>query len=179
MKIDTKAAISQAAQVLWNTWQSNGRIEQLPVDGRPTTRRQGYEVQAEVARLSGQTVMGWKIAATSEAGQKHIGVDGPQAGRMLSERAFDSGAVVPLTGNGMLVAGAEFAFRMGRDLPPRAAPYTQEEVLGAVASLHPSIEIPDSRYRDYALVGEAQLIADSACACYYVLGPATTFNWRT
>jgi 2-keto-4-pentenoate hydratase len=179
MKTNTNAAISQAAQVLWSTWQSNGRIEQLPVDCRPTTRAQGYEVQAEVARLSGQAVMGWKIAATSEAGQKHIGVDGPQAGRMLSARAFDSGAAVPLTGNGMLVAEAEFAFRMGRDLPPRAAHYTQEEVLGAVASLHPSIEIPDSRYRDYAVVGEAQLIADSACACYYVLGPATGFNWRT
>ena len=170
--------MTQAAQVLWNTWQSNGRIEQLPVAIRPATRAQGYQVQAEVARLSGQSVMGWKIAATSAAGQKHIGVEGPQAGRMLSERAFASGAVVPLTGNGMLVAEAEFAFKLGRDLPPRFAAYTQGEVLAAVASLHPSIEIPDSRYRDYATVGEAQLIADNACACYYVLGPAATFNWR-
>ena len=170
--------MKQAGQLLWSTWQSNGRIEQLPLAIRPTTRAQGYQVQAEVARLSGQAVMGWKIAATSSAGQKHIGVDGPQAGRMLASRAFDSGATVPLTGNGMLVAEAEFAFRMGCDLEPRAAPYTQQEVLVAVASLHPSIEIPDSRYRDFAAVGEAQLIADSACACFYVLGPATNMDWR-
>ncbi len=171
--------MTPAAQLLWSTWQGNGRIEQLPVTIRPTTRAQGYQVQAEVARLSGQAVMGWKIAATSAAGQKHIGVDGPQAGRMLAERSFDSGAVVPLTGNGMLVAEAEFAFKLGRDLVPRACAYTQQEVLAAVASLHPSIEIPDSRYRDYAVVGEAQLIADNACACYYVLGPATNFDWRS
>ncbi len=179
MQITTEAEkMTQAAQLLWSTWQGNGRIEQLPLSCRPTTRAQGYQVQAEVARLSGQAVMGWKIAATSAAGQKHIGVEGPQAGRMLAGRSFDSGAVLPLTGNGMLVAEAEFAFRMARDVPPRIAPYTLEEVLAAVASLHPSIEIPDSRYRDYATVGEAQLIADSACACYYVLGPATTFDWR-
>jgi hypothetical protein len=29
-----------------------------------------------VARQSGDTVAGWKIAATSEAGQKHINVEG-------------------------------------------------------------------------------------------------------
>lgn len=178
MKTMGQADIAQAAQILWSTWQANGRIEQLPVACRPTTRAQGYQVQAEVAKLSGQAVMGWKIAATSEAGQKHIGVDGPQAARLLAQRAFDSGAALPLAGNGMLVAEAEFSFKMGRDLSPRATAYTQEEVLAAVASLHPSIELPDSRYRDYASVGEAQLIADSACACYYVLGPATGFNWR-
>ena len=174
----TPAKMTRAAQLLWSTWQNNARIEQLPLACRPTTRAQGYQVQAEVARLSGQAVMGWKIAATSAAGQKHIGVEGPQAGRMLAGRSFDSGAVLPLTGNGMRVVEAEFAFKMGRDLAPRPAPYTQDEVLAAVASLHPSIEVPDSRYRDFASVGEAQLIADSACACYYVLGSATQFEWR-
>lgn len=170
--------LAQAAQILWHTWQSLGRIEQLPPACRPRTRAQGYAVQAEVARLSGQDVLGWKIAATSAAGQAHIGVSGPQAGRLLALRAFGSGATVSLAGNGMRVAEAEFAFRMARDLLPRSAPYTRDEVLDAVASLHPSIEIPDSRYRDFASVGEAQLIADSACACHYVLGPATDFAWR-
>ena len=55
-------------------------------------------------------------------------------------------------------------------LPPRAAPYTIEEVLAAVETLHPAIEVPDSRYEDFAKVGAAQLIADNACAHYFVLG---------
>ncbi|MGY2931283.1 2-keto-4-pentenoate hydratase [Bradyrhizobium sp. GM6.1] len=67
---------------------------------------------------------------------------------------------------------------MGRDLPPRAAPYTVDEVLAAVDSLHPAIEIPDSRFADFASAGEAQLIADNACAHLFVLGAATNANWR-
>ena len=175
--MDNRAA-AQAARIIWNTWQANDRVDGLPADCRPTSRQDGYKVQSEVARLSGQALFGWKIAATSQAGQKHIGVDGPLGGRLLEKRAFQSGASVPMVNNLMKVAEAEFAFRMARDLPPRASAYSMEEVLDAVASLHPAIEIPDSRYRDFAKVGAAQLIADNACASYFVLGPATGGDWR-
>jgi 2-keto-4-pentenoate hydratase len=49
----------------------------------------------------------------------------------------------------------------------------------AVGSLHPAIEVPDSRYRDFARVGAPQLIADTACSCWFVLGLPTTSNWRS
>jgi 2-keto-4-pentenoate hydratase len=78
----------------------------------------------------------------------------------------------------MRVAEAEFAFRMGADLPPRSRPYRADEVLAAVAALHPAIEVPDSRFEDFTLVGAAQLIADNACADYFVLGPAAPAGWR-
>ncbi len=171
-------AAEQAARIIWKTWQANERIDGLPADCRPTSRHEGYKVQSEVARLSGQALFGWKIAATSKAGQKHIGVDGPLAGRILDNRAFQSGASVPMVNNLMKVAEAEFAFRMAHDLLPRASEYSMEEVLDAVASLHPAIEIPDSRYREFAKVGAAQLIADNACASYFVLGAATEADWR-
>ena len=48
----------------------------------------------------------------------------------------------------------------------------------AVRSLHLSIEVPDSRFSDFTKVGAAQLIADTACASWLVLGPATTVPWR-
>jgi 2-keto-4-pentenoate hydratase len=76
------------------------------------------------------------------------------------------------------VAEAEFAFRLGADLPPRGAPYDVAACLDAVASLHPAIEIPDSRYRDFATAGALQLIADLACGHYFVLGAAATADWR-
>lgn len=172
------AAASDAAQLLWQTWSTGGRIAALPATCRPQSRREGYRVQAEVARVSGQSQFGWKIAATSKAGQQHIGVDGPLAGRLLEKRCFESGAEVSLANNIMRVAEVEFAFRMRRDLAPREADYTTAEVLDAVESLHPAIEIPDSRYQDFAKVGAAQLIADCACASYFVLGPATVADWR-
>jgi 2-keto-4-pentenoate hydratase len=174
----TKAA-RDAAAALWRHWQSGTRIEELPVECRPADRAAGYLTQQEVVALAGQPIAGWKIAATSVAGQKHIGVDGPIAGTLLANRVLPIGAHVPLDGNAMLVAEAEFAFTFGTDMPARPAPYSREDVLAAVTSLHPAVEIPDSRYVDFARVGAPQLIADTACSCWFVLGPATGADWRS
>lgn len=135
-------------------------------------------MQAVLERSSSAPLFGWKIAATSKAGQAHIGVDGPLAGRILAERVLTDGATSSLAGNGMRVAELEFAFRMGRDLPPRDEPYGQPEVLDAVASLHPAIEIPDSRFVDFVAAGGVQLVADNACAHEFVLGESTGAAWR-
>ena len=170
--------ILESATILWNAWTHSQLIDELPEHCRPTERSHGYAIQAEIARLSGQNLFGWKIAATSSDGQKHIGVDGPLAGRLLSGRVMDTGSTLTLGNNLMKVAEAEFAFRMAQALPARSAAYEMQEVLAAVDSLHPAIEIPDSRYRDFVSVGAAQLIADNACASWFVLGPATNANWR-
>jgi len=170
--------IHAAAAMLWQHWRQSTRLDELPAQCRPASRAEGYAIQAELAKLSGQHTVGWKIAATSTAGQQHIRVDGPLAGCLLSARAVEAGARVSLAGNNMKVAEAEFAFRMGQPLPKRALAYGVAEVLAAVASLHPAIEVPDSRYRDFTRVGAAQLIADVACACWFLIGPATRADWR-
>src|SRR5262245_8250639 len=133
--------IRDGAAIMWRHWSASTRLDQLPSEARPRDRVEGYAVQAEVARLSGDRVAGWKIAATSEAGQRHINVDGPLAGRLLSRRMVPPGSSVSLAGNVMRVAEAEFAFRMARALPPRSEPFTTDDVMDAVASLHPAIEI--------------------------------------
>lgn len=168
----------EAAQILWNAWQQQRRIGALPERCRPATRAEGYQIQAAILALSGRAQFGWKIAATSGAGQAHIGVAGPLAGRLIEGRIHASGDAVPLAGTQMHVAEVEFAFRMARDLPPRDRPYTVDEVLEAVESLHPAIEVPDSRYEDFVRAGGPQLIADNACAHRFVLGPACTVDWR-
>ena len=38
--------------------------------------------------------------------------------------------------------------------------------------------MPDSRFQDFTRVGAAQLIADTACASWLVLGPAVDRPWR-
>jgi len=164
---------------LWRHWQDGKRLTALPEQFRPATRAEGYAIQAELEKRSGAPLFGWKIAATSLAGQKHINVDGPLAGRILAERLRDADKPLPIGGNAMRVAEAEFAFRFARDLAPRAKPYAVAEVLDAVESLHPAIEVPDSRFDDFVAAGAAQLIADNACAHDFVLGPATTAPWRS
>ena len=48
-----------------------------------------------------------------------------------------------------------------------------------VDALHVAIEIPDSRFDDFAVAGAPQLVADTACADFFVLGPAAPDGWRT
>lgn len=167
-----------AADFLLNAWNADRHIDAIPEANRPASRADGYAIQRHVGELSGQPTVGWKIAATSSAGQAHLKVDGPLAGRLLRDRVHPAGTPIVLGNNGMRVGEAEFCFRMGQDLPPRDTPYEQAEVMAAAATLHPAIEIPDSRYSDFCIVGSPQLIADNACAHHFVLGNATTANWR-
>ena len=83
--------ISESAGILWDAWTHSSLIDALPQHCRPSNRSEGYAVQAEIAQLSKQPLFGWKIAATSKDGQKHIGVDGPLAGRH-DDGACDNGA---------------------------------------------------------------------------------------
>jgi len=175
----TEPQLQAASDLLWDAWQVGRCIAALPDDCRPRMREDGYAIQARLEQRSASPLFGWKIAATSKAGQAHIAVDGPLAGRLLKERAFESGSRLAFGGNHMRVAEAEFAFRMAADVPPRATPYSVDEILARVGTLHPGIEIPDSRYVDFTVVGAAQLIADNACAHDFVLGPAAPDAWRS
>jgi 2-keto-4-pentenoate hydratase len=170
-----------AADLLWHTWLSGTAIDNLPAHCKPVDRAQGYAVQALLEACSAQPLVGWKIAATSVAGQQHINVSGPIAGRLRAERVHVQGAqeagaqaqsvALSLTGNRMRVAEPEFVFRMGRSLVPRDVPYSESEVMAAVADLYLGIELPDSRFANFVTAGEPQLIADNACAHEFILGP--------
>lgn len=167
-----------AADLIWADWREGAVRAGLPAEVTPATRREGYAIQAHVEARSAHPLFGWKIAATSRAGQEHIGVDGPLAGRILAERVIADGGEVPGGTNRMALAEPEFAFRMAKDLPPRATPYSMDEVLAAVGTLHPAIELPDSRFEDCAVMGAPALIADNACGHWFVLGPETDTDWR-
>jgi 2-keto-4-pentenoate hydratase len=170
--------IAKASHILQQHLRAGTKLVALDPPLRPRDRIEGYAIQAELARPSDTSLFGWKSAATSDAGQKHINVEGPMAGRILRETVIADGGVASMQGNEMRVAESEFAFRMARDLPPRSSPYSVQEVLDAVGTLHPAIEIPDSRFADFVSAGEAQLIADNACAHRFVLGAATSADWR-
>jgi 2-keto-4-pentenoate hydratase len=169
---------TQAAALLWQHRRAGTKLMALPAGLRPADAQAGHAIHAKLPVVAGDAVVGWKIAATSTAGQAHIGVAGPLAGCLLAASVAADGASFSLTGNGMRVAEPEFVFRFGTDLLPRHQPYTVDAVLAAVATLHTGIEVPDSRFADFVTAGEAQLLADDACAHQFVLGPATAAGWR-
>jgi len=171
--------IASASQTLHDHWRGGTKLAGLDAALRPHDRTEAYAIQAAIEQYSSGPLFGWKIAATSEAGQKHINVDGPMAGRILAETVIPDGGTASMAGNEMRVAEPEFAFRMRVDLPARTTPYTMQQVLDAVDTLHPAIEIPDSRFADFVSAGAAQIIADNACAHLFVLGSPTSADWRS
>ncbi len=173
-----ESQIMAASRILRDHWRAGTKLAGLEEALRPRNRAEAYAVQEKIESHSKAKLFGWKIAATSEAGQKHINVDGPMAGRILSETVIPDGGTASMAGNEMRVAEPEFAFRMAADLPPRSQPYAVREVLDAVGTLHPAIEIPDSRFADFVSAGAEQIIADNACAHLFVLGAPTSANWR-
>lgn len=162
-------SLQEAASLLSGSWLAQQHIKELPAHCRPNTRAQGYAVQALWPAAVGP-VGGWKIAATSEAGQRHIAVSGPLAGPVFAHRVVGEGARISLAANRMRVAECEIVFSFGHDITPRPGGWSRDEVLAAVSSLHTGLEVPDSRFLHFERAGEAQLIADCACSHDMVLG---------
>jgi 2-keto-4-pentenoate hydratase len=78
---------------------------------------------------------------------------------------------------------AEIAFLVGQDLPPRlsqtgAQPYTRDEVLAAMASCHPAIEILEPAFTDPAQASRLANVADLQMHGGFVYGPAVP-NWQS
>ena len=168
-----------AARLLWGCRESGTVLDALPPALRPNDTTAAHAIQAALPAIAGRPVVGWKIAATSAAGQAHIQVDGPLPGRILDTFVQPVGATFSLAGNRMRVVEPEFAFRMETSLPARSTPYSVDEVRAAVASLHPAFELPDSRFADFAQAGKAQLSADDACCGQFGFGPAASAAWRS
>jgi 2-keto-4-pentenoate hydratase len=161
----------RAAERIWAAWTSGERIGGLAADVRPRDAAEGFAAQQALCEHAGPSY-GWKIAATSAAGQHHIGVDGPLPGRLFTRFRREPGDRLPIRGNHMRVVEAEFAFVLGRPASDAAC------VLDAVESMHLAIEVQDSRLTDFERVGAAQLLADDSCAGYFVLGPAVPEWWE-
>lgn len=168
-----------AADRIWDHWQRGEVMDDLPSELKPQSRQEGYAIQASLRCPPEQQLAGWKIAATSSAGQSHIGVDGPLAGRIFQTCVIEPGATVPVETNRMRVCEPEFAFRFAKDISPKDTPFSVDEVMALVGDLHLTLELPDSRFADFASVGGPTLIAESACARELVVGPAITTDWRS
>jgi len=169
---------SEAAALIWRNWSGHSRIKSLPEACRPASVAEAYEAQEALVKLTGWRPIGWKIAATSTAGQKHIGVDEPLAGRLLAGKLHQAGSELPVAHLHMAVIEAEFVFRLGDDLPARGRAYVSQDVVAATEALYCGLEVPDSRFEDFTNVGAPQLIADNACTEFFVLGDAAQESWR-
>lgn len=104
-----------------------------------------YAVQAEVIRLGGDTLTAWKVTALRPEDQLAYGANRAVACPLMARFVHESPAVLSLSGFVRPLLECEFAVRLARDLPPRATPYTREEIAAAIDAVVPAFEIADGR----------------------------------
>ena len=80
------------------------------------------------------------------------------------------------TGFHLIGIECEIGFRVNQTLSARAQPYSRDEVLAA-ASLHPTIEVVDSRYQDFRSLDRLQVLADNFSNGGLVYGAAAS-GWQ-
>jgi 2-keto-4-pentenoate hydratase len=145
------------------------RLAALPEALRPADQAAAYAIQRLVAATF-PAIGGWKVGAA--------GPDAPPiCGALPASGVVPSPAVLSSAMHTMRGIEAEVAFRIGRDLPPRGAPYSRDEVMDAMQSAHPAIEVLESRYLDPDAVDALSNLADTQMHGGFVWG-APVADWR-
>jgi 2-keto-4-pentenoate hydratase len=131
---------------------------------------EAYFVQDRLALVYG-AVGGWKIGApTAEATPIFAPMPLAWIGR---DGSLLRGAAHRYRG-----LEAEIAFLMGQDLPPRQTAYTRDEVIAAIASCHPAIEVIESGLVDPMQAARMSMLGDMQMHGGFVYGPAYS-NWHS
>ena len=149
-------SIQQAAATLVQARRTMQPIANLPDACRPATVADAHAIQDATTAALGKAVGAYKANAPAD-GEPNRGVI--YEGTIHASPARMPVADVPACG----VEG-EVAFIFRRDLPPRARPYTRDEVSVVVDPL-PAIEVVNSRFGPRALDRRAtsnlEVLADS------------------
>ena len=138
-------------------------IAALPAGAIPQTEADSYQVQDAVITKLGATIGGWKVGISPLGG--HF------AAPIYASTVVPSPGSLPANNFKIIGIECEIGFRFNRALPARSEPYTRHEVLSA-ASLHPTIEVVDSRYQDFRSIDRLMVLADNFSNGALVYGPA-------
>ena len=173
----------RAAALLLAARREGRPIAALPKGCRPGGLAEAYAIQESYLAVSGNTLAGFKVAATNRKIQDLLGIDGPFSGCLFREHVHDSPAELAAGDFAFRLIEPEFAFRLGADLPARGAAYDRDEVAQAVASLHPAFEVVTSAYgAAWTGLSAPALIADNAVHGAFVPGPGVAGpgvkDWR-
>ena len=137
-----------------------------------------YAVQSRVANSPNVTQAGWKVGATSAEPQKLLGTNEPATAPMFQPFCFESPATVSVFPGHEASIEAEFAFRFSRALTPKPGDYSLDEVLDAVETVMPAIEVVGCRFEGgYGGLGALRLVADMTAHTAFVSGRDTA-TWR-
>lgn len=159
-----------AADILLDARRTGKPLIDLPKGLQPVTLEEAYFIQDRMS-WAYEEIGGWKIGAGSPDAT-------PSFAPMPKAWITCSGCQMRGEMHRYRGLEAEIAFQLGADLPPREKPYTREEVVAAIASMHPVIEVLESAFIDPAQASKLSAAADMAMHGGLVYGPAVP-NWQS
>src|SRR3954453_14022236 len=163
--IDHRA--SRAAMLLVEARRLGKGLAEIPADCRPRSEAEAYAIQDAVAQRMGP-IKGWKTGAP--------GPDAEAAYAPIFDVIAGPG-IFPAATQHLFGIEAEVAFRLASNLPERDKPYGRDEVVAAIASMHPVVELVDTRFADFAKIDALSKLADNQSNQALVYGPAVA-GWR-
>ena len=153
MSILSERQRDEAARLLLAARGSGRPGSRLPESCRPLTPEDALAIQRRVQGTLREATGGWKCSLPTP--------ERPAACAPIFASTICRSSPCTVLAHGPTVRiEPEIAFVLGRDLPPRAAPYGEGEVRAAIAETRLVLELLDSRYADPSVVSFPELLAD-------------------
>jgi 2-keto-4-pentenoate hydratase len=170
----TATAMIELGERLAAVWEGSAPLGALPAELVPRNPEDAYAAQTSLlARLAAKLgpIVGWKVGAPSPTAE-------PAAAPLLADLVRPSPA--HFGGSRLRLRGieAEVAFRFGRSLPCRREPYGEAEVSAAIHSIHPAIELVETRFEAWEGPPGLAKLADLGSNGGFCFGAGST-DWRS
>lgn len=142
----------------------------FPESCRPATPAAGRRVAAYALAELGLVPVGLRLAPGFDGG-------GSFAGPVIESRLLRSPAAVPPPRPGRRRCTLAVAAQLAAPLPARGRPWRAAELIGRIASLHPALDLAETRFAA-APADAAQHLADLAGLGLILVGPAARAGWQ-
>ena len=161
--------ISRAAALLVEARRSGTLLDGLPAEATPASVAEAHAIQDAVTAGLGKSVGAYKAMAPATGESTR--------GMIYADTIHAAPARIPVSEVPQCGVEGEVAFVFRHDLPPRAAPYSRDEVAAAVDACA-AIELVTSRYRNSDTASNLQKLADCISNGAFVHAAPLT-DWRS
>lgn len=166
----TPDQVNQLAAELLDAEEKSSPIEPISARFPSATIDDAYAIQVEGVRLRvqrGDPVRGHKVGLTARVMQEQFGVDTPDFGQLRASMFHFEGTPVKSTALIAPRVEPEISFVLAR--PLHGPGVTAADVLAATDFVVPSLEVIDSRIKDWQ-INIVDTIADNASSAMVVIG---------
>jgi 2-keto-4-pentenoate hydratase len=159
-----KSFVDAAAQQLLSARSSRASLARFAGGLEPNSPEESYAIQDAVAALAG-AIGGWKVALYGPGQPTRFAP-------IFATTIADHPATIGAESLRMIGVEAEIVFRVAKDLPSGSIPRTRSAAMKAIASIHPAIEVVDSRFENFRAVSPLSVLADNQNSGALIVGSA-------